>query len=741
MASTVATPPSHEFSALTDGSHDSFPVLIHDDLPNEEEVLHEAAPPAHSLSYRADIDGLRTVAVVPVVIFHAYPTSFAGGFIGVDIFFVISGFLISGILFKQFKAAKFTYSDFYARRIRRIFPGLLLMLIATVSLGCAWYLATPLKSMAATLTAGCVFGANIQVLTLKMGYFDASIKENPLLHLWSLGVEEQFYIFWPLFASLVMKLSYRKAILAQVFVLVASFVCNVAFLGYGGTNNYAFYFPLSRFWQMAVGGLLSYINLQNKVMVAHQGLCHVLALLGLGALVLGFVIINEEDAFPGFWALLPTAGAALLIASGPNTFVHKYFLSLYPMVWIGQLSYAWYLWHWPLLVFAKAHWPQTELRPWYAMPYAMVILSLLLSVFTLYGVENHLRRRKAKWLVPLLSALMVVMAMLGICIQLYPTAFSALETSGPLPPSRGPIVNATDTEPPNMSKPPMFEQPTAAKIRAAIDEHDDGPGYSWTEKDGPYGWAPESSVLNPNKPSVTYVVGDSHGHMLKIRYSHLNTLAANASAPLRFPSAVFFTANGMPPLSCNSDHTNAVEAIKMVKPKSVLYASDWKQFLRFGSSSASASASPRCCTRSYADACDYQSKGDVEAMIKTLTDELTSFTKLGIKVYVAGLNPEGKEFNPKNMLSGSGVGKVDPVSRAAYEATPQIAYLHQLLLAATKTANATLINFADNQCYKDTCQVLSNVGEPIMRDDDHFRPAYVMHYLSVIDQVIDAARY
>ncbi|KDO19135.1 hypothetical protein SPRG_21476 [Saprolegnia parasitica CBS 223.65] len=646
MASTHldATPPSrtqHEFSALTDGSHDSFPVLIHDDDgPNEEEVLHEVAPPAHSLSYRADIDGLRTVAVVPVVIFHAYPTAFAGGFIGVDIFFVISGFLISGILFKQFKASKFTYSDFYARRIRRIFPGLLLMLIATVSIGCAWYLAPALKSMAATLTAGCVFGANIQVLTLKMGYFDASIKENPLLHLWSLGVEEQFYIFWPLFASLVIKLSYRKAILAQVFVLVASFVCNVAFLGYGGTNNYAFYFPLSRFWQMAVGGLLSYINLQNKVMVAHHGLCHVLALLGLAALVVGFFIINEEDAFPGFWALLPTAGAGLLIASGPHTFVHKYFLSLYPMVWIGQLSYAWYLWHWPLLVFAKAHWPQTELRPWYAMPYSMVLLSLLLSVFTLYGVENHLRRRKAAWLVPLLSALMVVMAMLGICIQLYPTAFSALET-----------------------------------------------------------------------------------------------------APHRFPSAVFYTANGMPPLSCNADHAKAVDAIKTVKPKSVLYASDWKQFLRFGSSSASASASPRCCTRSYADACDYQSKGDVEAMIKTLTDELTSFTKLGIQVYVAGLNPEGKEFNPKNMLSGSGVGKVDPVSRAAYEAMPQIAYLNRLLVAATKAANATLINFADNQCYRDTCQVLSNVGEPIMRDDDHFRPAYVKHYLSVIDQVIDAARY
>ncbi|OQR91241.1 acyltransferase 3 [Achlya hypogyna] len=748
-----------EHSMRTDASKDSFPMMT-DPL---DEVLEAAPPPppapAHALTYRADIDGLRTVAVVPVVLFHAYPESLQGGFIGVDVFFVISGYLISGILYKEFKKRKFTYADFYSRRIRRIFPGLLLMLSATIGLGCAWYLEAPLKSMAATLTAGCVFGANIQVLTLKQGYFDASIKENPLLHLWSLGVEEQFYIFWPLFASVVTKLSFRTAIAAQLAVLVASFVCNVLFLGYGGTNNYAFYFPLSRFWQMSVGGLLAYVNLEalsspaQGSILTSKVLAHMAAIAGAALIAVGFVVINETDAFPGFWSLLPTGGAALLILSGPHTAVHRYFLALYPMVWIGQLSYAWYLWHWPLLVFAKAHWPQTELRPWWAMPYSMVVLSLALSVLTLYGVENHLRRRKSKLLVPLLFGLMMALAVLGIFMQTYPAHFSAL-ASAKGGPSTGPIVNATTTEPPNMSKPPRFEDATVAKVTAAIDEHADGPGFDWVHEGGPYGWAPEAAVLNPGKPSTTFVVGDSHGHMLKIRYSHLNELAQKGSAvppsgfnttiktnATAFPTALFFTANGKPPLTCNDDHQKAVDAINAVKPKSVLYASDWKQFLRFGGGAGGASKTPRCCTRSYVDDCGYQTKGDVEAMIGTLQKEMAAFTAKGIKVYVAGLNPEGKEFNPKNMLNGGSVGNTKPVSLKAYKAQPQIAYLTGLLEAATAAANATLLNFSDNQCYEDKCEVLSNVGEPIMRDDDHFRPAYVQHYLTVIDRVIDDARY
>ncbi|KAF0708340.1 hypothetical protein As57867_006364, partial [Aphanomyces stellatus] len=189
-------------------------------------------PTHHSITYRPDIDGLRALAVIPVVIFHAYPELLPGGFIGVDIFFVISGFLISSILYKEHAKGKFTYADFYARRIRRIFPALILVLGFTLVLGCLWLLAKPLKTMAATLVAGGLFSANLQLLSYEEGYFDASIKENPLLHLWSLGVEEQFYILWPMFVAFVVRLPPRQAIFSLVCFCCVSFAINIALLNY-----------------------------------------------------------------------------------------------------------------------------------------------------------------------------------------------------------------------------------------------------------------------------------------------------------------------------------------------------------------------------------------------------------------------------------------------------------------------------------------------------------------------------
>ncbi|KAF0693850.1 Aste57867_15228 [Aphanomyces stellatus] len=216
--------------------------------------------------------------------------------------------------------------------------------------------------MAATLIAGSLFGANLQLLTYEEGYFDASIKENPLLHLWSLGVEEQFYIFWPVFAVVVVRLRPRDAILAQLLVMVASFGCKIAFLGFHGDNEYSFYFPLSRFWQMSVGGLLAYINstvvnIPMRTTTLSPETFAALSTSDLTAILVGFAVLDETKAFPGYWALLPTLGAAGLIFSGPATPFNKYILGSAPLVFVGHISYALYLWHWPLLVFARKHYP------------------------------------------------------------------------------------------------------------------------------------------------------------------------------------------------------------------------------------------------------------------------------------------------------------------------------------------------------------------------------------------------
>ncbi|KAF0713209.1 hypothetical protein As57867_004446, partial [Aphanomyces stellatus] len=178
-------------------------------LPTKSSAPGKPTPPQHSIAYRADIDGLRTVAVVPVLLFHAYPAAFPGGFVGVDIFFVISGYLISSILFREMALHKFTYANFYIRRVRRIFPTLVLVLAATSYLGCLYLLVPKLKALAATMLAGTLFGANLQLVSLERGYWDDDMKENPLLHLWSLGVEEQFYFLWPCLSAVLVKLAPR----------------------------------------------------------------------------------------------------------------------------------------------------------------------------------------------------------------------------------------------------------------------------------------------------------------------------------------------------------------------------------------------------------------------------------------------------------------------------------------------------------------------------------------------------
>ncbi|KDO18808.1 hypothetical protein SPRG_15894 [Saprolegnia parasitica CBS 223.65] len=703
-----------------------------DDSQSMVSVLVDAPPPAlpaptHSLSYRPDIDGLRALAVIPVVVFHAYPTSIPGGFTGVDIFLSFPG--------------KFTYANFYSRRIRRIFPGLILVLTFTIVAGCLWYLEEALVSMAKTLAAGTVFGANIQVLLLKQTYFSSSVKEDPLLHLWSLGVEEQFYIFWPFVVALLAKLPAKAAVAGQVVILVASFALNIAMLGHDGNNNWSFYFPFCRFWQMAMGGLLAYMSLDPSVprlaSVSTVGATAVGAV-GLALIVVGFVCIDESMAFPGYWSLLPTVGAALLILSGPDTPLHRWTLSLRPVIFVGHISYALYLWHWPLLVYAKARFPNDALRPWFQSPYMMMVYSVAASVCTLYGVENLLRRRKHKLVVPCLSLCMAILFVLGLVMTHFPTTFSVL--SQPKPISSGPIltpvathINGTAAEVPNMSKPPMYESPTVAKILAAKgDFQPDGPEFHTVDAGSPYIPTSENMILNMGqKDNLVIVFGDSHGHMLKPRFSYLYRQAVNKSAP--FPTIVFKTRNGTPPLGCTPGHADVVAMIKQVKPKAVFYATDWPQWIRPNAGAADHGTSPQCCTPGYVDACNNQSPKDAKQLLATFQSELAAFTALGIKVFVATLNPEGPAFNFANMLNGNSVGAVAPVSKSAYKAAH--AELIAMVEGAVKAVNGTIIDYTDNQCWKDDCNVVSNVGEPLMRDNDHFRPAYVASYLSVVDQV------
>lgn len=352
--------------------------------------------------YRPDIDGLRAIAVGAVVAFHTFPNIFKGGFVGVDVFFVISGFLISGIIVDDIEEARFSYLDFYKRRIRRIFPALLIVIAATLLVG--WYVLLPdeFQRVGKDLAAGAGFATNF-ILWGEAGYFDAASETKPLLHLWSLAVEEQFYIIWPLVLGLIW--SRRGLLLATLSIAAVSFAYNVFSLEQHHAEA-AFYSPLSRFWELMLGGVLAYLVRQKaQWLTGFRGLQSTFGLLLIGLSVL---FLNRAAAFPGFWALLPTLGAFLVISAGSYNRISKYTLCNPVMVGVGLISYPLYLWHWPILVFAKI----VKGRLLTPGDRTMVIIaSVALAILTYRFIERPLRR-SLDARVP--QGLLAAVAMLGV---------------------------------------------------------------------------------------------------------------------------------------------------------------------------------------------------------------------------------------------------------------------------------------------------------------------------------------
>ena len=353
--------------------------------------------------YRSDIDGLRAVAVLSVVAFHAFPSWISGGFVGVDIFFVISGYLIATIIFENLDRGTFSFAEFYARRIKRIFPALLLVLLVSYTFGWFALLADEYKQLGKHIAGGAGFVSNI-LFWNEAGYFDNAAETKPLLHLWSLGIEEQFYIVWPLVLWFAWRSGWN---LLAVTILAGgiSFYLNVK--GAKGDSVATFYSPQTRFWELLSGNLLAWLTL-NKTKVLKRirpalGGCgafapgvrpaamSVLSMVGLLLLIFGFWRIHRNFTFPGVWAVIPVAGAVLLIYCGPQAWVNRTILSNRVLVWFGLISYPLYLWHWPLLSFARI----TESRiPDSRIRLAAVVLATALAWLTYTFVERPVRLGK-----------------------------------------------------------------------------------------------------------------------------------------------------------------------------------------------------------------------------------------------------------------------------------------------------------------------------------------------------------
>ena len=377
--------------------------------------------------YRPSIDGLRAIAVLFVVCFHAFPEILNGGFIGVDIFFVISGYLISGILIRGLDQKHFNFFEFYARRVRRIFPALCLVLISIFILSYFLLPSSGFREINKHIAGGAGFLSNF-LLWGEAGYFDTSSSTKPLLHLWSLGIEEQFYILWPPFLYLLYKkrLSFFYAILSFT---VFSFLLNLSI-----SSQYKiadFYSPISRFWELSLGGLLAayaykkegsisfFSKLLNalKIRKSQSSLQeNGVAFLGLALLVLSASCFHKDDAYPGWRALMPTLGTALLLITSDKNWVQKRFLSHPILLFIGVISYPLYLWHWPLLSLMRII-EGGQIEGFTAL--AIVGFSIMLAFLTFQLIEKPIRfgkNKKQKTL--LLSILMLFIGCLSFLAYL-----------------------------------------------------------------------------------------------------------------------------------------------------------------------------------------------------------------------------------------------------------------------------------------------------------------------------------
>ncbi len=507
--------------------------------------------------YRPDIDGLRAIAILSVVGFHAFPSWLTGGFVGVDIFFVISGFLISTIIIDSIERDNFSFLEFYRRRIKRIFPALLVVLMTVLILGWFILLADDYSQLGKHVAGGAGFISNF-LLWKESGYFDSAAESKSLLHLWSLGIEEQFYIFWPFLLWIASK---RRLNLLKFAVIIGliSFTLNITKVH--SDKVAAFYSPQTRFWELMAGASLAYVILNKQKFinlkyrlgawlsrlvgwqepgVALKILPEAQSIIGALLLITSVCIISEKVLFPGWWAILPVLGTLLIISAGQQAYLNSKFLSNNVLVWLGLISYPLYLWHWPLLslaYIADGHEPSRVMR------IAIIFLSTVLAWLTYKAIENPLRSRN------------IVLPLLCIMILTGGLGFNIYKKEGL--PGRFPGLESIDVT--------GYEFGRDWKMHTCYLQYDKGDKLF-----------PNRNKCIEQRKHTVFLWGDSFAAAL---YPGLNSLARSNDL-----GVAFFAANSCPPLVgwdnpsrpfCKKINEDNLATIKEIKPNIVILHANW----------------------------------------------------------------------------------------------------------------------------------------------------------------------
>lgn len=641
-------------------------------------------------TYRPDIDGLRALAVLAVVAFHAFPGRVPGGFVGVDVFFVISGYLITGIIAGEASRGTFSYLRFYARRARRIFPALIVVVVATLLLGWLILLPDEFGRLGVDALGGALFSANL-VVWHEAGYFDAASVTKPLLHLWSLGVEEQFYLVWPVMLLGVWRWHrHRLAIIGAIAIV--SFALNLMTVRTSPTA--AFNAPWTRMWELMIGAMLAV----RPAVLRTPGARDLASLGGLLLIFTAIVRFHSELAYPGWYALAPTLGAALIIVAGQHALVNRALLTRRVAVFVGLISYPLYLWHWPLLVFTRlvlsAYVPPLSTSISRIVTLAVVGLSFIVAYLTYRLAEQPLRRR---------SDVTVVGGRLAFALGL--TACLALAiTLKPAPLRSG-------------------DQGTALAMAARRD---------WT------------TPLSPDV--VFYASGSGAPEILFVGDSHTEqyypAVKQTAGAMVPVPTVAFSTRGGCPflPLvnerSCAAVYRRSMAHASEPSVRRVVIAGAWPLYVdeAFGRDSGGATLL-RVDGRS-------ATLPEVRRAFFALTKDVAGLRAMGKDVVIITSHPNLPSADPLLLAAPLRMGFVTsdrssrfaPFSLAEFRKTA--AWVDEQLASVARESGARLIAPGDYLCANDVCPAADESGRPLRMDSGHFRPFAAIRYFTYVPSLL-----
>lgn len=642
--------------------------------------------------YRPDIDGLRALAILPVILFHAFPQFLTGGFIGVDIFFVISGYLISTIIFKEQDRGIFSFRHFYARRVNRIFPAFLLVLFVTLIAGWAILFPKEIENLGKHGFNAGLFVLNI-VLFQEKGYFETASEMKPLLHFWSLCVEEQYYLIWPVIIALFWKFKNARLYILGLLA-VFSFGLNIYYTF--NKPDLAFYFSIPRFWELLAGSCLAWwvIYKGNSLPLYVQ---NIFSVAGFTGIVIAMMLLDETKAFPGFWAVLPVLGSVLLIAS-PKAFLNKKILSAKVPVFIGLISYPLYLWHWPLLVFPKIWLGWYVLNPLLAS--GLVMLAFLLALGTYFWLEKPLRKLPSGRKTTMLVFLSIGMIILSLMLykQIIPSRLALDKRS--------------------------------VDILAAKNDWHYPMKANHTRMDGF-----ESLTLNSGRDRTVAIIGDSHAEQYWARFEKLVK-----DNPESKPTIRFITSAGCLPLpgvnraergfGCHNLYRFILDQVSQPEVTTIMLTAYWENY--FDQAYLVPEGFPLITIS------DNQKpvlgSTQMEKIMQDFIHDLKQLKSQGKKIYLVLSNPTSPQYDPLGMVSRKGEMIIPPPldKEAFLEATQK---MRKQLYDAAQKSGAIIIDPVEFLCKNNSCPVVMN-DRPIYIDHDHFRDSFSREHAGFVDQVI-----